>query len=195
MSAAPNGPESLPIPLAPRVEEAGRLAHGVLLVRTGYSYRQAAAQVGVDHTTLWRAVQRAETGEGGWGAEEGADRRTAVKAAVTAEMGIERMMREIDTVPPQYVAGWTLAAARMAGLIDVVRDGSTAGGGSVLAQILDTLGEGGRLQVGVQVDRTSPARPQTNTIRTVSEVLGANSPPAEAPSHTPTHGEGEPGNG
>jgi len=180
----------LDVPIAPRVDRAERISRALVLVDAGHSFRQAADQSGVPYLAVYRAAKRSDREMVDWEPEEGSDRRLAVKAAVTAEMGIERMMRDIDVVDPRYLAGWMLAAARLAGLVDVVRDERVVSGGNVLAQILDSLGEkGGRVRLAVERtgNRESPARlPLARNDQQLGPIGGEIAPLARA-GDTHTH--------
>lgn len=126
-----------------------RIAAGVALIRGGHSTRAAAAQVGIPQPTLWRAANRYESLQA---EEPGELDRIVARSRVTVDMGLDRMLSEIATVDPKYLAGWLTAAARIGGLIGA--EPSSGLMGDVLSQL---SGTGGTVEVGTVTRVTVPA--------------------------------------
>ena len=148
------------------------------LVDQGVSYREAARRVGVHWSSVWHAAKRQEALQSTIEAGEDVGRRLVAKARVAAEMGVERILKEIATCHERYVAPWTLTAARLAGVVD----GSGAGSDGItptVTALLTALGTRTTLESTTRVT-FEPVSPATDPVQLAVELPCTLAVPTEA---------------
>lgn len=122
-------------------DRAERIAQGAALVQQGHTYRDAAAKVGIPYPTLWKHAETLDLDE--------QREQIAARAVELAAAGIARMARDIDRTEDRHVASWTLAAAKIGGVLEQHQDAKA----SDLAELLQRLAQGGNtVSIGVRVE-------------------------------------------